>query len=73
MHATLKAQLTSEEIDKEVIRQLVTDHRSKMDSVLELAIEKLADFHAELTPEQRTKLVAKLEKFEKHHNHSFSR
>lgn len=72
MHSTLKEQLLSEAVDKEIIGQLVADHRTKMDSILELAIDRLADFHADLTPEQRTKLVAKLEKFEKHHRHSFS-
>lgn len=67
VHAILKEQLTSETVDKDVIRQLVADHRSKMDSILELAIVRLADFHSDLTPVQRTKLVAKLEKFEKYH------
>jgi Spy/CpxP family protein refolding chaperone len=70
VHAILKEQLTSEAVDKEVIRQLVADHRSKMDSILDLAIVRLADFHSDLTPEQRTKLVTKLEKFEKHHGSS---
>lgn len=67
VHIVLKEQLTSETVDKDVIRQLVADHRSKMDSILELAIVRLADFHSDLTPEQRTKLVTKLEKFEKYH------
>ncbi len=73
MHALLKEQLASETIDRDVIRQLVTDHRTKMDTIVELAIEKLADFHGELSPEQRTKLIAKIEKWEKHHCQRYSK
>ncbi len=73
IHDTLKIQLTGETIDKDIIRQFVADHRLKMDSIIELAIDKLADFHLDLTPEQRTKLVAKLEKFEKYHHHPFKK
>lgn len=73
VHAILKEQITSETVDKEVIRQLVADHRSKMDSILELAIVRLSEFHSDLTPEQRTKLVEKLEKFEKHHGNHFTK
>ena len=70
MHAILKEQLESETIDKDVVRKLVADHREKMNAVIDLAIDKLADFHETLTPEQKTKLVAKLEKFEKLHDKS---
>ncbi len=73
MHSTLKEQLAGEAIDKEVIRQLVADHRANMDSIIELAIDRIVDFHSDLTPEQRTKLVSKLEKFEKYHGHHFNR
>ncbi len=71
MHDTLKGQIKSESIDKEVIRRLVKEHRAQMDSVIELSIDKLADFHADLTPDQRTKLVSKLEKFEKRKGRCF--
>ncbi len=73
MHDTLKEQINSERIDKEVIRGLVKEHRAQMDSVIELAIDKLTDFHSELTPDQRAKLVAKLEKFEKKRGRCFRR
>jgi Spy/CpxP family protein refolding chaperone len=65
--AFLKTQLAGETIDKEAIRQMIAEHRARMDSVIDLAVDRLVDFHGELTPEQRQKLVAKLEKFEKYH------
>ena len=71
MRETLKEQLTAETIDKEVVRGLIADHRSRMDEVIDLAVDRLAAFHGELTPEQRDKLTAKLEKFEKYHSRKF--
>lgn len=67
-HDTLKQQITSETMDREVMRQLVADHHKAMEPLVELAIERLTDFHADLTAEQRDKLVAKIEKFEKYHH-----
>ena len=71
MRETLKEQLTSESVDKEVVRGLIADHRSRMDEVIDLAVDRLAEFHGELTPEQRDKLTTKMEKFEKYHSRKF--
>lgn len=71
MHEILKTQLASETIDKEVVRQLITDHRAKMDIVIDLAVERLAAFHSDLSSEQREKLIFKLDKFEKYHSKRF--
>lgn len=71
MHDSIKAQLGSESIDKEVIRQLIATHRTKMDNVIDLTIDRLAEFHSELSYEQKEKLIAKLEKFEKYHAKRF--
>jgi Spy/CpxP family protein refolding chaperone len=68
MHETIKTQLANETIDKEVVRQLIADHRAKMDTLTDLAVDRLAAFHAELSAEQKEKLIAKLEKFEKYHS-----
>ncbi len=73
MHNTLKNQLTSESIDKEVIRQLIQDHRAKMDPVIALAVDRLSDFHATLSPAQREKLTEKLEDFEQHRAPNYNR
>ena len=71
MHAELAAQLRSEEIDQDRIKAMVTERRVKMEELIDLGIERLAEFHKTLTPEQREKLVAKLESFKKWHGHDW--
>ncbi|MGB5745393.1 MAG: Spy/CpxP family protein refolding chaperone [Desulfobacterales bacterium] len=71
MHSELVSQLRSEEIDQERLKAMVTEHRVKMEEMIDLAIVKLAEFHKTLTPEQREKLVAKLESFKKWHGHGW--
>ena len=71
MHSELIAQLRSEEIEQERLKAMVTEHRVKMEEMIDLAIVKLAEFHKTLTPEQREKLVAKLESFKKWHGHGW--
>ena len=67
MHDELKAQLSSDAIDTARVKALVAEHRAGMDDVINLVVDRVAEFHATLSPEQRTKLVAKLEKFENRH------
>jgi len=67
MHAELITQLRSEEIDQDRLKSMVTAHKVKMEELIDLAIVKLAEFHKTLSPEQREKLVAKLESFKKWH------
>jgi len=69
MHAELAAQLRSEAIDPDRLKAMVTEHRVKMEALIDLGIIRLAEFHKTLTPEQREKLVAKLESFKKWHGH----
>ncbi len=71
MHSELIAQLKSEKIDQGRLKSMVTEHRVKMEEVIDLAIVKLAEFHQTLTLEQREKLVAKLENFKKWHGHGW--
>lgn len=68
LHEEIKAQLRREEIDTTRIKELVAEQRAKMDEVIDLMVDRIADFHRTLTPEQRDKLAAKLEKFEKWHD-----
>ena len=68
MHDEIKAQLSSEEIDTSRVKELVAEHRAGMDEVIDLLVDRIADFHRTLSPEQRDKLVEKLEKFEKWHH-----
>lgn len=67
MHDEIKTQLAGETIDKLRVKALVVEHRAGMDEVIDLVVDKVAEFHATLSPEQRTKLINKLEKFEKRH------
>jgi Spy/CpxP family protein refolding chaperone len=69
MHDELKAQLSSTKIDTTRVKELVAEHRAEMDEMIDLVVDRIADFHQTLSPEQRNKLLEKLEKFEKwHHN-----
>lgn len=67
MHAEIKTQLSSESMDTLRVKELVAEHRSKMAEVADLVVDRVAELHATLSPEQRDKLVSKLEKFEKRH------
>jgi Spy/CpxP family protein refolding chaperone len=71
MHAELVVQLRSEEIDQDRLKAMVNDHKNKMEELIDLGIVRLAEFHKTLTPEQREKLVAKLESFKKWHGHGW--
>ena len=71
MYAELVAQLRSEEIDQDRLKAMVTDHKTKMEELIDLGIVRLAEFHKTLTPEQREKLVAKLESFKKWHGNGW--
>ena len=67
MHAELVAQLRSEEIDQALVKAKIAEHRAKMDQIIDLLVVRIAEFHKTLTPEQKEKLVAKLETFKKWH------
>ena len=68
MHAELVAQLRSEEIDQELVKAKIAEHRAKMDEIVDLIVVRLADFHKTLTSEQKEKLIAKIETFKKWHH-----
>lgn len=59
----VKEQLAAEKADTTVIKQAIALHRQDLDSVVDLAVDRLAEFHAILTPAQRQKLITKLEKW----------
>ncbi len=67
IHAELVAQLRSEEIDQALVKARIAEHRAKMDQIIDLLVVRIAEFHKTLTPEQKEKLVAKLETFKKWH------
>ena len=67
MHDELVAQLRSEEIDQARVKEMIAEHRAQMDDIIDLIVVRLAQFHKTLTPEQKDKLVAKIETFKKWH------
>jgi Spy/CpxP family protein refolding chaperone len=67
MHAELVAQLRSEEIDQDLVKAKIAQHRAQMDDIIDLLVARLAEFHKTLTAEQKEKLVAKIETFKKWH------
>jgi Spy/CpxP family protein refolding chaperone len=68
MHEELVVQLRSEEIDQVRVKDLIAEHRAKMDEIVDLVVTRLSEFHQTLTPEQKEKLVAKIETFKKWHH-----
>ena len=68
MHEELVAQLRSEEIDQVRVKAVIAEHRAQMDEIVDLVVLRLAEFHKTLTPEQKEKLIAKIETFKKWHH-----
>jgi Spy/CpxP family protein refolding chaperone len=71
VRAEIIAQLKSEEIDQQRLKQLVAVKRAQMEELTDLMIVRLAEFYRTLSPEQKTRLVAKLETFKKWHDHDW--
>ena len=67
----LLAQLRSEEIDQARIKAMIAERRAQMDAIIDLIVVRLAEFHKTLTPEQREKLVGKIETFKKWHDENW--
>ena len=71
MHATLLAELSKEHMDRATIETMVAQKRQQMQDMTEYLIDSAIALHETLTPQQREKLVAGLEKFraraEKYH------
>jgi Spy/CpxP family protein refolding chaperone len=68
MREEFVAQLRSEEIDEVRVKAVIAEHRAQMDEVVDLIVVRLSEFHKTLTPEQKEKLVAKIETFKKWHH-----
>ena len=68
LHEELVTQLRSEEIDQVRVKAVIAEHREKIDEIIDLIVVRLAEFHKTLTPEQKEKLIAKIETFKKWHH-----
>jgi Spy/CpxP family protein refolding chaperone len=71
MRAELMAELRKEEIDQQRMKALISQKREQMAEMMDLAVVRLAEFHRTLTPDQKEKLVAKLEWFHSKHQHNW--
>jgi Spy/CpxP family protein refolding chaperone len=69
MHDEFMAELRKEEIDQQRMKELISQKQEQMAEIMDLAVVRLAEFHRTLTPDQREKLVAKLEYFREKHQH----
>ena len=67
MHAEFMAELRKEEIDQQNLKGLIDQKRAQIDEMIDLALTRLVEFHKTLSPEQREKLVAKVEYFHEKH------
>lgn len=67
-HDEIISILGSEEIDRDRVRAIIAEHRTQMDEMIDLAVVRFAEFHRTLTPEQKAKLVKKVESFSKWHH-----
>ena len=68
MREELLAQLRREEIDQARVKAMIAERRAQMDAIIDLMVVRLAEFHKTLRPEQKEKLVAKIESFRKWHD-----
>ena len=71
MHTEFMAELKKEQIDQDKVKDLIAQKRVQMDEIIDLAVVRLSDFHSTLSPEQREKLVAKIEYFHEKHQHKW--
>jgi Spy/CpxP family protein refolding chaperone len=62
VQAEIKSQILSDKIDQEKLNQLFAGRQPQREEMRKLLIAKFAEFHAILTPAQRTKLAELLEK-----------
>ncbi|MGD9045807.1 MAG: Spy/CpxP family protein refolding chaperone [Desulfobacterales bacterium] len=69
MHAAFMAELRKEEISRETLDGLIDQKRAQMEEFVNLAMDRLIEFHKTLSAEQREKLATKIEYFhDKHQN-----
>ena len=66
-HDEIVVLLLSEEIDQAKVNAIIDEHKVQMDEMIDLAVVRIAEFHRTLTPEQKAKLVKKIESFKKYH------
>jgi periplasmic protein CpxP/Spy len=70
VHARIVNLITSDTLDVDEVNKIFDEREKKQKEMRPFIIEKIVEFHRILKPEQKEKLVRKLEKFMKRHeNH----
>ena len=59
---TFLSEFSKNEISKDNLDQIVAQNRVRMDALISVLTDGIIEFHRMLTPEQRSKLVAEMEK-----------
>jgi len=67
MRKELHEQLSGDKVDQQLLLKIYAENKLKMDEIVFLFTKRLAEFHSTLSPEQKTKLLAKLDDLEKKH------
>ena len=65
VHQEFMTLLKNDTLDEEQLKNLAAKNRSRMDEMASLLIKRVADYYQTLTPEQKEKLILKLENYEK--------
>ncbi len=61
MHSDLSEQLLSDRIDVDEVKALINEKKASVEELIDTAVDRLAEFHATLTSEQKELLVAEME------------
>lgn len=69
MHEKLSQQILSDRIDANKVKVEARKKHARFGDLIELTIDRLAEFHATLTPEQKEGLVDLMEKHKKRMKH----
>jgi Spy/CpxP family protein refolding chaperone len=64
MHKDLSQLIMSDKIDTHEVKARIKEKHAEFENMIDLAVDRLAEFHDTLTPEQKERLV---ELMEKHH------
>ncbi|UCH21649.1 MAG: Spy/CpxP family protein refolding chaperone [Deltaproteobacteria bacterium] len=62
---TVISEFRKDEINKENLTQVFSENRVKFEDMISMFADRLVEFHQMLTPEQRTKLLAEIEKHQR--------
>lgn len=63
MFETFKSEIRKDTLDQDVLQQMMAQKHERINEVKPLVMEKIVAFHASLTPEQKEKLISRMDKF----------